>query len=167
MGNDYFTSFCKQGIPAYLEMREYMERTGISLGDTASMFFGQSAGSGNFAKDDEGQFATGKFTIKNRVHPAQVAEICLHLKKCGGEWASRRSSVNAISKLLKVPGFDTERFCHKATTFPFLLTRQRNVQNYLDMFEEIYNYKTMPGGRSNIAFIAQELATKRQVNFGT
>jgi len=159
---DYLDSFCKKGIHSYLIIQEYMNRTGISLQHTASMFYGQTAGSGNFVKD--GKFQQGKFTIKDYKHPQDVADIVLELKSIGVTWSNDSKFVNSLSKCLKVPSFSKSRFLDKSRTFPQLFEKKKNVQDYMKLIELVYNYKAHRKDKSNIAFYAEELAKARQVS---
>ena len=159
---DYLDSFCKQGKPNYLVLKEYMSRTGISLQHAASMFFGQTAGSGNYVKN--GRFQQGFFKIKDHEHPNDVAEIVLKLKSIGVKWSNDSKFVNALSKSLKTNIFNKQRFLEKSQTHSQLFEKKKNVQDYLKLIEHIYNYKCPRKDKVNVAFIAEEQAVARKVD---
>lgn len=156
---DYLVSFCKQGIKSYIVLQEYIDETGIGLQNAASMFYGQSAGSGNFYK--YGKFQSGQFAIKDYRHPRIVGDIVLFLKSIGIDWASNASLVKAISRMVFLPQFDVDRFKQKAEKHKFLIEKQKNLQAYLQMIEDVYNRKVPKDQKVNIAFLAQEAATSR------
>ena len=158
----YLDSFCKQGVESYLTVKEYMEETGMGLANAASMFFGESAGSGNYMKN--GRFQTGNFFIKDKQHPQDVKNIILFLKgkPVQIEWASSNLFVKALSRVLRVPSFSKERFIEKAGTFPQLFRKQKGLDDYLRHVEEVYNYKSLSNDRLNIAFLATKMALERQ-----
>jgi len=156
---DFFISFCKQGIPSYLEIKEYMDRTGISLSDAASMFYGNAAGSGNFHAYS--RFQEGLFKIKNREHPRIVEDIVIYLHSIGLKWANQTNMVKAISRIVQLPQFDVDRFKQKASSHKSLLEKQKNLQAYLQMIEHVYNYKSPKNQKVNLSFLAQERAQER------
>lgn len=153
---NYLESFAKMGIESYLEVQEYMEKTGIGFVNAISMFHGNHAGASNFAKD--GTFKSGKFEIKERKHPRVVADVVLHLKQIGIDWAANSSFVNAISKSVAIPEFDVEHFKQKASTFKQYIEKQKSISAYLQLIELIYNFKVNKKGRLNVAFRAQEIS---------
>lgn len=159
---DYLDSFSKKGIHSYLVIKDYMSRTGISLQHAASMFYGQSAGSGNFVKD--GHFQQGHFHIRDYAHPQDVADIVLGLKSIDIKWSNDSSFVNALSKCLRVAEFNKSRFLEKSRTFTQLFEKQKNVQDYLKLIELVYNYKAHRKDKMNIAFRAEEQANLRRVS---
>lgn len=158
---DYLNSFCKQGIKSYVTIKDFMDETGIGFQNTASMFYGQTAGSGNYVKD--GKFQTGKFQIRDYTHPNKVGDIVLFLKSIGIAWAHEDKFVKALSKVIWIPKFKPQRFKKKAQSFPFLIVKQRNVEQYLQLIETIYNYHAAKSQKINISFMAQEIAQERNV----
>jgi len=158
---DYFFSYCKQGIKPYLELQDYIERTGISLSNAASMFFGNTAGSGNFNE----QFKRGDFQIKDRSHPAIVGDLIMHMKKHGIDWAHDARTVMAISRCAKIREFNVSRFKKKVAAHPHLFEKQKNLQDALQMVEDIYNHASNRKDREPIAFLATQAATERSISF--
>jgi hypothetical protein len=156
---DFFFSYCKQGREAYLVVEEYIEKTGISLSNAASMFYGESAGSGNYYD----QFKRGEFEIKDSIHPAIVGDIVLHMKKCRIDWAHEARTVMAISRCVKTPEFNVSRFKKKIKSHSHLFEKQKNIQDALQMVEDIYNHAAHRKDRKPIAFLAAQAATARSI----
>jgi hypothetical protein len=162
---DFFDSHCNAGEnPAYLEIRAYMDKTGITLNNAVSMFFGQTAGSGNYMQD--GNFKTGEFVIRDREHPKKVGDIVLYLKNIGVEFATQNSFVRALSYIAKAPEFDVDRFKQKAKANYVLFEKQRNVENYVDLIEKVYNHRSKKEDKVPLSFIAQNGARVRSQTFG-
>ena len=157
----YLDSFCKQGYASYQMVKDYMKETGIGLANAASMFFGESAGSGNYLK--YGKFQSGKFEIRTLKHPLDVKEIVLFLKgePVKIEWASSNYFVKALSRVLWLEEFRKQRFIDKARTFPQLFKKQKGLDDYLRHIEEIYNYKSLRNEKVNIEFLANQAAMDR------
>lgn len=158
--NDFVISFCKKGLQDYVEVKDFSDKTGISLGNSLSMFNNETAGSKNIYRRDS--FFKGGFKIKNREHPYTVGDIVKHLHNIGIVWAHQDNFVRALSKLMLVHEFDPKRFKDKATTHKYLLEKQKNLQNYLMMIEEVYNYKSTKAKKVNLAFKAQEASNARK-----
>lgn len=157
---DYLMSYYRQGIKSYVLIKDFMDETGIGLQNAVSMFFGNTAGSGNYMK--YGNFQDGRFEIKNYYHPRAVGDIVLFLKSIGIKWAHEDKFVKALSKVMWVPKFNPDRFKKKATSHIYLIQKKRNVEEYLQMIEDIYNYKVQRRQKINLTFLAQEIAEKRQ-----
>ena len=155
----FFDSFCKQGLNDYVAVQDYVEETGIGLNNALSMFYGHSAGSGNFTKD--GRFQTGQFTINSYEHPRVVGDIVLFLKSLGVDWADKDPMVKAISRVVWLEEFDVERFTKKADKHTHLFCKQRGVDAYLQLIETVYNHGSPAKKKVNIAFLAKEAAAER------
>lgn len=152
---DYLMSFCRQGRPDYLKIKEYCDETGIALGYAVSMFGGNTAGSGNF----NDTFKDGSYTITHTIHASMVRELVLYLKKYGAGFANTASLVSAISKIIQVPGFNVEHMKSKVKTFAHTIEKKANLDQYLDMLEDIYNKQSRQ--KIPLKFMAQEEAKKR------
>ena len=158
---DYLICYCKKGMDDYLTLKSYMDRTGIGLYNAASMFHGDTAGSGNCFKGNK--FNGGQFKIKNLDHPIQVEKIVTFLKSIGIGYATHKALVASISRFIFVKEFDTTVFREKAEKFSFLFKKQRGLFEYTQMIEEIYNYHSPTKTRINLAFLAQQEANNRNV----
>lgn len=152
---DYLYSFCRKGKEAYLEVKDYHVKTGISLGSCISMLGGQAAGSNNFADS----FKAGTYQIRDTTHAGIVADIILHCKKCGIKWATHDLFVKAVSRIAWADSFDPIILKHKISTFPYLVERQPNLSAYTDMLESVYNRQNKT--RVPLAFLADEAARER------
>jgi hypothetical protein len=149
------------GSPEHLTIKEYHERTGIGIGSCISMLSGQCASSGNHIE----KFKNGDIALGDPTHAGVVADIVLHMKKCGISFASTNLLIQAISKTVMVDGFDISIFKHKIGTFPSMITKKQNQAQYLMMIEEIYNYKSNKT-RLPVAFLAEASAKARKESFG-
>jgi hypothetical protein len=157
--SDYLRSYCRQGLPAYLELKDYMDRTGIKLSNAASMFHGNMAGSGNYLQYD--RFQEGRFEIRDRKHPGDVADIVMALKSLNAKCAGDNLFVKGISKSLKTPEVKKNRLLTKSQKYFHLYEKQKNLENYLGNIELVYNYKCQNGSKLNLAFLAQRAAEER------
>lgn len=162
--SDYLYSYCKKGVWSYLHVKDYIDRTGIGVQDAVSMHYGESAGSGNWNNE---KWKMGEFRIREYALPNNMAVIVSQMKSVGCTWSANTRFINAMSKALFLENFDIERFLNKIKTFPELLQKQRDVDGYLKLIEEVYNYKAPAATKENIAFLAREASDLRNKSFGS
>lgn len=153
--SDYLVSFCRQGKASYLKVKEYHEETGIGLSACISMLGGQSAGSGNMGD----AFKDGTYQIRDTNHAGMVADIVLHLKKCGIKWATNNLLVRAISKIAWADGFDVATLKGKISMYPYLVEKRSSVEAYIEMLDMVYNRKSH--NKIPLAFNADKAARER------
>lgn len=154
--NDYFDSYCRQGKPEYLRVKDYVARTGIKLSQAISLLGGESAGSANY----NDAFKDGVYELADdQAHAEAVAGIVVACSACGVHFATARSFVHAISRVLFVPDFDGETFVCRVKSNTPLLTKQVGVDAYGEMIEYVYNYRSQ--SKVSLAFPAKELAKDR------
>jgi hypothetical protein len=155
MMSDYLASYCRVGIPDYLELRRYCAATGVSISHAVSMLGGESAGSNNLFNP----FKAGAFKIKTRAHAEQVAVIIQHMKNCGVTIYNTSLMVAAVSKILHAPEINIKQLMLKIKSHTYLITRQPNLQGYIKMIEELYNRQSHE--KIPVAFFADEAAKRR------
>ena len=121
--------------PDYAEVFSYCEVTGIPLNAAFSMFYGQSASSGNAGKFVK----TGDFQIKDRDYPWKIAAVVRAAAQyCG--FAVTKPFVSAVSKCMFAEGFSHERLIERINKRPELLRKCGYERDYIALFEEIYNH---------------------------
>jgi hypothetical protein len=152
---DYLISRVRSGDPHYLAVKQYMDRTGITLQQCISLLGGESAGSHN----KQEPFKDGKFTLGDRTHADIVADIIVHCRSCGIPVATLSLFVNAVSKMAWIPEFNPAVFKQKVTNFKSLVQKQPTAQAYLELIEAIYNRQSK--AKKPLAFLADEAAKKR------
>lgn len=162
---DYLESFYKKGYPAYVTIKQYMDKTGISLSPAASMFYGQQASSGNWIRDES--FRAGTFAIRDYNHPEIVGSIVTCLRTIGIDFAQDKNFVSALSKVVLSGSFDISRFIEKSKKYPQLFQKQRGMDEYLRLIEEVYNYHSLSSQKINVAFLAQQAAEARKDSFSS
>lgn len=159
---DFLTSHIRAGKNSdYLKVLKYHEETGIGLQHCLALIAGEGAGSNNhMVRFKEGTFKAGDYR-----HAAMVKDIVLHMKANGIDFAHQTLVVNAISKVLMLSEFDAQLFKHKISTFSAIFVKKQNLQQYLELIEEIYNFRQSKQ-RLPIAFLAEQNSKNRQQAFG-
>jgi len=151
---DWLVSYINDGRHPYIVVKEYRERTGIGLHACISMLAGEGAGSGNYLED----FKDGVYELGCPEHANLVADIILHCKKCGINFATITGFVKGVSKIARVDEFDSVRFKKKITSYSHLIKKQAGLNEYVDMFEMVYNHCSRV--KIPIGFLANEMARK-------
>lgn len=157
---DYLISFARNGYPAYVAVKKYVEETGVPLGHAISLLAGESAGSGNKNK----AFKAGTYRLGDQRHATAVKDIVNSMKKAGISFASNSFFIQALSKVLWVETFSPSRFKSKIKSHKNLFEKQPNVQSYLEEIEKIYNRQSKD--RQPLAFLAEEKSKERHLSFG-
>lgn len=160
---DYTIARSREGDPAAIAAKTYHDRTGIPIGICISLVGGESGGSGN----KQQQMKRGTFKVGDTNHAEVVEYVVLELLENGVDFANQSLFVNAISKCLRLSSFDVQEFLHKARTHSHLFVRQRNLDNYLDMIQLVYNRQRKKDQLVPLAFMAKKAAMQRKLKVCT
>ena len=157
---DYLISWCRKGNPHYLAVKEYIEKTGISLSHAISMLGGHSAGSGNFLE----VFKIGEYRIKdNRTHADIVASLVVFAKNQNIPFYNGSLLVQAFSKCVWLEEFNVSQMKQKMKVYAGMFEKKANLEKHLELVEDIYNkqsHKKVP-----LKFLAMEAAKQRNALF--
>ena len=153
---DYLDSFVRMGVPAYITVQDYRERTGIGLRCCIALLAGHSATSGGGLSE---HFAKGTYRLGNMSHARVVENIVAQARISGFPYWKNAGFVNAVSKISYADGFASEVMKEKIRTFAHFMKKQASTQDYLEMLESIYNRQSRE--KTPLAFLAEEAARKR------
>ena len=155
--HDYLTSYNRAGFYDYIGIKKYQEETGLPISVCISVCSGQSASSNNQTE----KFKNGSYKLGDQTHANILKTAVIFLKKIGVTFASSSNFAGALSKCIRVPGFDLEYFLKKAKKHKHIIEKQTNIDKYILMIEGIYN-KANKNGRIPLAYLADEAAKKRK-----
>lgn len=153
---DFVVSKCNAGDRDCLEVMAYTEKTGIAIGLSLSMFWGDAAGSGNAStaiKED-------RFKVRNRQHPMQVAAVVDAMRTAGVKFAANSFLVQAVSKVLLVPEVDLQQFLRQIRNHHEVIEKQPHLQGYLSMLEMLYN-RARKKKKFPLVYRVQEVSSER------
>ncbi len=153
--SDYLTSYVRAGFPVYAAVKDYHEKTGIPLNCCIGLLAGQLAHSGK--KGDV--FKSGAYSLGDRTCADIVGDIVIHCRKHGIDWAANHLFVQALSRVAIAAGFDPGTLKKKIKNYPFMLQKKANVEAYLTLIEEVYNWRSTT--KIPLRFLADEAARKR------
>ncbi len=152
----HLEAYVKEGRDDYIVVRDYHERTGIPLSTCISLLGGHTAGN-NFGK----KFRDGKYKVGARTIAAKIEAIMVELKNLRVEFCCHQNFVKALARVLHVKSFDPDLFLSRVKQNRGMMLRQPSVSAYLDMIEDVYNYRTNKENRLPLAWLASEAASDR------
>ena len=132
--DDYVSAYIQQDSDDYVEVNEYCERTGISRSAAFCLFDNNLPTSGN----TNTPLKKGTFRIKCRDYPEKVAMLVLALTTYV-DWSTTKSCITAIARCVLTDGFDHHQMIQKIHKHHELLKKQPQVDDYMRLFELIYN----------------------------
>lgn len=155
---DYMVSFAKCGMHDYAKVKEFHERTGISLGVCISMLAGESGGSHN--KTEDFKNGTFKVTKEGLKHAEQVASVVMF---CGDVGIKSRDVifVQALSRCMFVPQFSAETFKKRCEVNAAMFHPCRSVAEQTELFESVYNRAALAANRLPLAFLTNQVMATR------
>lgn len=132
--DDYVSAYVAQDIDDYVEIQDFSEKTGITFNCAACMFFNYLPAS----TQPISLVKSGMFKIKNREYPQRVGCIVLAIKQYV-DWGAQKLCLSAIAKCVLTDGFNYEFFIEKVHKYNELLRKQPTSDDYIRLFEQIYN----------------------------
>ena len=158
---DYLESFCRQGKQDYIELKEYCDRTKVSLSYAIGMFSDVSAKSGG---NKSKKFKDGQFRILTRDLPTKIEVALQELRNMGFGWVPNQSLVDSLCKLFQLDIFDFDTLKVRIAANPGLFVKHNTCDAMLDMIDKIYNHKART--RIPLGFKAREVSKHIQTTFG-
>lgn len=132
---DYAEKYAKNGKQAYVALLEFADRHGIGVSISA-MLLGGTITFANIAK----AFHAGDFKIKEQPLAETVAELYVAFFKADKRLKNQRL-LEAIIASARVPLFNAKRLLKNMLACNDKLKQYASRDGYLDMLEEIYNYR--------------------------
>jgi hypothetical protein len=132
---DYLAGYCDMGYPDYLKMRDFCLKHDLKISQGLILL------SGNRYNDDAFiNFRDGTWKIDNFATGEKIA-YGINLIRPLYNGATRRTFVLALVKLYKNRNFEIVEFLSKLKIQPNALVHCINVDQYVALIEEIYNYR--------------------------
>lgn len=133
---EYMNGYCELGYGDYLLYRQFKNKYGFGHNETITILKGGLKISGGNFED----FRDGKFKIHDYELGIEIAE---KLKMIGDfyDGYKRRAFIYAMLKLFRNDQYNHVQFLQKLSYQSNKLQDTTNVKLYLQMIEEIYNYK--------------------------
>ena len=135
--DDYLDGYCRLKYPHYLKYAEFKEKYGFGHVECMTILSGYTSHRGG---DRAKTFYEGAFKIKDYGKACEIAE---KIEIIGQYYLGhkRRSFVFSMLVLFKSKNFEFTELIQKLKLQPTAMVDCTNVQQYIMLIEEIYNYR--------------------------
>jgi hypothetical protein len=133
--DDYLQAYCNLEYPDYLEYRKFKKKFGFGHNECIILLGGGSSG------DIFKVFASGMFKIMNYEDAYEKASK-ISMVGAYYDGYGRRSFIHAMRRVLDKPEFNFTQFLQKLKAQPTALQNCSDVDQYILLIEEIYNYRS-------------------------
>lgn len=135
VADDYLQGYCDLNYPNYIAFKNFCKKHDLNTSSALLLL-----NNGNRSKGAIDVFNSGKFVITDINHAEKIAYMLNHIKPMYKGY-SRSAFICAILKLSKNPNFEIIEFITKLKLQPLALFDCVNVDQYVALIEEIYNYR--------------------------
>lgn len=147
---DYLHKYVSEGIDDYIYLEHFYNRYDIPLSVCVSLLEGVSYFYGDKFKD-------GSFEIKDKQTANDIAKAVLKIRELQDRARGRRF-IESLILCSKVDGFDLSTFVSKCESHTDKLQNCGDVEAYLSVIEETYNFKSRD--KIPLKFLAKEVKRK-------
>lgn len=156
---DYLAAYVKAGYEEYNYVVEFMEYSGFPMNISIGLLSNQVTGSSNV----RAKFIRGDFEVTTIDFAYEVAIVAMKVKNLNLEFATHSNFVKALAMTMKVPGFDTKAFMKRLESGSEFIGPRTSREGYLEMIEQVYNFRTTVGKRMPVKFLAEQESKARSV----
>ena len=147
---DYVSSECKKGNPHFVKLADFAERHSLPIGISAKLLLGQSN-----RHTGTREIRDGTFTVKDN-NADQIAQIVSRVRVIV-KWAANTGFIDALSKACSINSFNPVQFIERCENNPGKLKLQPTTEAFLELIEEIYNFRTSDGKKLPVRFLASKV----------
>jgi len=166
-GPEYLNMYFKMGIKPYVQFKKFQDmfpdfafrasylilsrkKTGVAGGDTKSKkeYITDANPKGSYSTN---AFNEGLLNIPDWDQSVEDARKILKVKE-HYKGFNRFQFVSCMLTLFKRENYNHDRFLHKLRLQPGKLVHQNNATQYIEIIEQIYNYKCSADSKENLRF---------------
>jgi hypothetical protein len=136
--DDYALCHATNGKEDYVEAIEFANKYDMTFGNAFALLHGTVSHSKSSPKVKD-----GTFEIKDREWATQVAEFYHSMMDLTGRKLAKSPLIEACARLLRVPSFNPDRMIKGVARKVRLLVSCSKYDDYLKLFEELYNYGSL------------------------
>ncbi len=148
--DDYLDSYVNAGNKHYIQYQGFRDM--YKFGHTVNLMLLASVNYGNSRVSEEQKFKDGEFQVTKIEDAVEIAMKLEQLAPLYDKYKAR-SFVFALVKCIKNKKFDWKKFIHKCSYQQKKMVVCSNVDQYLDMIEEIYNYNSKKEDKLSLKFV--------------
>jgi len=137
--SDYLDHFVKLGFKDYEFLKKFVEQENINPYAAIGLLNGTTAQPGSKLIKE---FERGGFAVKDLPHAKKVMGMVNDFRPLAPTFYKNRMFMNAISRVAQHPDYDHEEMMKKLEYMTSKLRKHPDVASYVNMLEEIYNFKS-------------------------
>jgi hypothetical protein len=153
---DFISSYATLGNPDYQTLQEFINEFGLPASTSAALLGGQLGSAGNEA--DTLGISNGAFKVKDEAFARRVANSLVSLHNFSS--FKDRGFVIAIARLMQTKQFHFARFTSKLEHQTTKLVKCATWIQYVEIIEDIYNWKTRADDMVPLVINVKKLLTK-------
>ena len=134
---DFCDGYISMGNEDYKTLKEFKAHYGLDWGVSIALLSDQSYRSGM----DSNKFKEGNFKVKNYKRAVEIADKILQIGQFYPDWR-KKYFMYAAMKMLRLPQYDHKHFLDKLRYQSTKLVPCTSIEEYMKIFEGIYNFKT-------------------------
>lgn len=132
--SDYLAYWCIKKAPGFGILNKFVNQNpAIPLTSARSLM----SSTGESRATD---FANGKIDVSNIKYAEELADQLKDYRNKGYQFVYSSKFINALMKVNEAEGYDHNEMMRKIDIQPRAFVQCANLKQYLQMFEEIYNY---------------------------
>lgn len=144
---DHLAYHVKQGNQNYILLERFMKNFPDLRPTECTMLV-----KNNNSSAERGEFESGNFVVRDMKKAYEWGHNIMKLKHLFEKGYNKAIFVRALVKVLQKPQFNFDEFLHKIEIRPKSIYLCGTVEQYVEMIEEIYNYKRKTEEKVNLRF---------------
>lgn len=144
---DHLGFYVKEGNQNYVLLDRFMKNFPTLRPTECTMLVKNSTSSA-----ERGEFESGNFVVRDMKLAYEWGHSIMKLKPYFEKGYNKSIFVRAMVRVLQKPNFDFNEFLHKIELRPRSIYMCGTVEQYLEMIEDIYNYKRKNEEKVNFRF---------------
>ncbi len=134
---DHLHKFVVRGVPSYITFDKFVKEFPMFKYTEIAMFLNN-----NQSSIQRDTFENGQWEVRSVSKAREWANNILQLKEYGEKFFNRAIFVRAMIKVMSnKPEFVFDEFIHKVKLRPMNFKQCGTVDQYVEMIEDIYNYR--------------------------
>lgn len=132
---DYLESYCAQGKPDYLLLRNFWEKYPFFTLETLKQLccYGDRI-------QINSEFKLGLYRCNDISFAEKVAKAILDFRNCGIEFYNHRPFTSTVAQLMANADYSHKRMMNKMNYLSRRMVKCPDVSSYIEMINEIYNW---------------------------
>lgn len=139
--SDYVHSFVQINRQDYRVLRDFVAHYKLPTSIAATLLAGAYTRSGQGASRDVKE---GTFKVIDKPFADSVAGLVWNIRPIFKAIGTERA-ISALAQCVAVKGFDLDGFYHQCKKHPGMLRPCGTIEQYLEMFEQVYNWRNKTG----------------------